>query len=155
MKKVFLLITHALVGFIGFAAGIYSLPILIAPEAPSDVEIQSQQSTEKYRGEFKRNLTDSDALHWGEGTLSVGDDVISLLGKIAPGPNYVLYLSPTFIDTEAEFKAQKSSMVAVGAINTFNNFIVTVPTDINVNNYNTAIVWCDSFNEFITAAQYQ
>ena len=155
MKKILLLVSHGLVGFIGFAAGIYTLPILTAPDAPTDSEIQATQTSQMYSGEFKRDLTDSDALHWGEGQLSVGPTAISFLGKLSPGPDFVLYLSPTFIDTEAEFEAQKSTMIAVGDIKTFNNFVVNVPTNINVSNYNTVIVWCESFGQFISAAQYQ
>lgn len=155
MKKLLLLLSHGLVGFIGFAAGIYSLPILIAPDAPTDNAVISTQSSQLYSGEFKRDLTDSDALHWGEGQLSVSPTAISLLGDISPGPNFTLYLSPRFIETEADFKAEKSSMIAVGDIKTFNNFIVNVPANINVSNYNTVIVWCDSFGEFISAAQYK
>jgi hypothetical protein len=155
MKKLLLLLSHGLVGFIGFAAGIYSLPILIAPDAPTDNAVISTQSSQLYSGEFKRDLTDSDALHWGQGQLSVSPTAISLLGKLSPGPNFTLYLSPRFIDTEADFNAEKSSMIAVGDIKTFNNFIVNVPANINVSNYNTVIVWCDSFGEFISAAQYK
>jgi hypothetical protein len=155
MKKLLLLLSHGLVGFIGFAAGIYSLPILIAPDAPTDNAVISTQSSQLYSGEFKRDLTDSDALHWGQGQLSVSPTAISLLGKLSPGPNFTLYLSPRFIDTEADFNAEKSSMIAVGDIKTFNNFIINVPANINVSNYNTVIVWCDSFGEFISAAQYK
>ncbi len=155
MKKLILLITHSITAFIGFAVGIYTLPILIAPDAPTNEQIKAMQSSLLYSGEFKRDLTDSDALHWGEGILSVSETHISLQGKLAPGPNYILYLSPTFIDTEAEFKTKKSELAAVGAVNTFNNFIVNVPSDVDVSHYNTAIVWCDALNEFISAAQYQ
>lgn len=156
MKKVILLtLSHFIVGFVGFAAGIYTLPILTAPPAPTDSELAAMQTDVLFTGEFTRNLADSDTLHWGEGQLSVSADKISLQGEIAPGPDYILYLSPAFIETEADFNAYKSSMVAVGDIKTFNNFIVSVPSDIDVSQYDTAIVWCESFGEFITSAQYR
>lgn len=93
--------------------------------------------------------------HWGDGTLSVNHDVISLEGEVAPGPDYRLYLSPTFVETEADFVRLKESMVRVGDVRTFKNFIVPVPSSVNPSNFNTAIVWCESFGQFITAAQYQ
>ncbi len=156
MKKIVLLsVSHFSVGLVGFIAGLYLLPILIAPPAPTEHEINANNTNVLFTGEFKRELADSDALHWGEGQLSVGDDLITLLGEIAPGPNYKLYLSPSYLETEAEFKAQKSTMVSVGDIRTFNNFVVSVPDNINVNDYNTAIIWCESFGEFISAAQYR
>jgi hypothetical protein len=42
-----------------------------------------------------------------------------------------------------------------GDIKTFENFIVSVPDGIDINRYNTVIVWCESFGEFITAASYK
>ncbi|MDJ0926640.1 MAG: DM13 domain-containing protein [Gammaproteobacteria bacterium] len=156
MKKLlFLLITHGAVGFIGFALGIYLLPILTAPEAPSAVEVQAMADVAQLTGEFRRDLQDSDALHWGEGTVYVGRDAISLEGSLAPGPDYKLYLSPEFVETEVDFNRLKSSMVRVGDVKTFENFIVTVPNSIDPANYNAVIVWCESFGQFITAASYQ
>lgn len=46
-------------------------------------------------------------------------------------------------------------MVAVGSIKTFENFVIEVPASIEPAQYNTAIVWCESFGEFITAGKYQ
>ena len=43
LRAVFaLMITHGAVGALGFAAGIYTLPLLIAPAAPSGVEVQAK-----------------------------------------------------------------------------------------------------------------
>jgi hypothetical protein len=155
MRKLTLLITHAVALLIGFALGIYTLPILIAPAAPTAAELAITTDTALFRGEFKRDLKDSDALHWGEGRLSVGRTSIALAGRIAPGPDYRLYLSPEFVETEADFKRLKSRMAQVGPVKTFENFIVPVPATIDVADYTTAIVWCETFSEFITAAAYR
>ncbi len=152
---ILLLATHGVVGFAGFAAGIYTLPILTAPPAPSEAEVKSTQSQAKYTAEFRKDLKDSDALHWGEGTVSVGSSSISLMGKIAPGPDYKLYLSPTFVETESEFNRLKDTMVQVGDVKTFENFIVQIPPTVDPEGYTSVIVWCESFGEFITSAQYK
>ena len=55
---------------IGFALGIYLLPIISAPPAPSDAEVTAAMSDAKFTGEFRRDLQDSDALHWGKGRCS-------------------------------------------------------------------------------------
>lgn len=147
--------THTLAVIIGFALGIYMLPILTAPPAPSSSEISETSSQAQYTTSFIRDLEGSDALHWGEGEVSVSDSFITLMGNIAPGPDYKLYLSPSFVETEEEFNNIKSTMVQVGDIKTFENFIVAVPPDINPSQFNTVIVWCESFGEFITSGQYQ
>ena len=150
-----LIISHGLVGLIGFALGIYMLPILTAPAAPSASEIQSMSSQAQFTTEFKKDLQDSDAFHWGEGKVSIGPNFITLMGKLAPGPDYKLYLSNTYVETEKEFKRLKDSMVQIGDVKTFDNFAVKMPEDINPGNYNSVIVWCESFEEFITSARYQ
>ncbi|MBT8122061.1 MAG: hypothetical protein KJO10_05975, partial [Gammaproteobacteria bacterium] len=78
MRKFPLLIaSHALVAAAGFAAGIYSLPILTAPNAPTTTAMATALRQAQYTGEFRRTLAGSDFLHWGEGTVSVGPQFIS------------------------------------------------------------------------------
>ncbi|WP_298924691.1 DM13 domain-containing protein [uncultured Ramlibacter sp.] len=156
MKKTLLLVaSHACVLAVGFAMGIYALPILTAPPAPTNAQASSAASQAAYSGQFRRNLKDSDALHWGEGTVSVGRQSIVLVGKLAPGPDYKLYLSPVFLETEADFIRLKPQMVRVGDVRTFDNFVVAVPGSVDVSQYKAVIVWCESFSQFITAAQYR
>lgn len=156
MKKIIVLaLSHLIVALIGFGAGIYLLPILTAPAAPEAAEVMAVARGAEYTAEFRRDLKDSDALHWGEGSVSVGRQAISLQGKISPGPDYRLYLSPEFVETEADFARLKPQMAQVGPVKTFENFIVDVPESIDPAAFNTVIVWCESFGQFITAAQYR
>ncbi len=155
MKWLIRIGTHLAAGGVGFALGIYLLPILIAPEGPGEQEVQLVADTSEFTAEFRRDLEDSDALHWGEGTLYVGPDSIALEGRLAPGPDYRLYLSPQFVETEAAFEALKAQMVEVGPIRTFENFMVQVPESVDPAAFSAAIVWCESFGQFITAAEYR
>lgn len=150
-----LLVSHLSFGVLGVALGIYILPILTAPEAPTTPMVSEIAAQAKYTAEFKRDLKDSDALHWGEGTVSVDSEHITLMGELAPGPDYKLYLSKKFVETEAEFKQLKSTMVQVGNVTTFENFVVNVPSTIDVSEYSSVIVWCEAFGQFITAAAYK
>ena len=154
-KTVVLIGTHLLAVGAGFVLGIYLLPILTAPEGPGVEAVRSTADSARFTGEFRRDLADSDALHWGEGTVFIGPDNIAFEGRLSPGPDYRLYLSPTFVETEAAFEALKSDMVQVGPVRTFENFTVAVPESIDPAAFNAAIVWCESFGQFITAAAYQ
>ena len=154
-KPILLLASHIVAGVFGFSAGIYALPILTAPPSPELAEIREAAADVQHSGQFRRGLEDSDMLHWGDGTLFVSHDAISLEGEIAPGPDYKLYLSPTFVETEADFMRLKATMVKVGDVRTFKNLIVPVPSSIDPSAVSTAIVWCESFGQFITAARYQ
>jgi hypothetical protein len=46
-------------------------------------------------------------------------------------------------------------MVMVGDIKTFENFVVEVASDIDLLQFNTVVVWCETFGEFITSAKYR
>jgi hypothetical protein len=117
--------------------------------------IQQKASAARYTGTFRRDLKDSDALHWGEGAVALSPESISLNGALAPGPDYKLYLSPEFVETEADFKRLKSRMVRVGDVKTFQNFLVPVPSGVDIEKYHAVIVWCEAFEQFITAAKYR
>jgi hypothetical protein len=102
-KLVLLIVSHVAVLAVGFALGIYALPILTAPKAPSVAEVKSMAGTAEYTGQFRKDLKGSDLLHWGEGTVSVSRAAISLMGRLAPGPDYKLYLSPEFVEPAEDF----------------------------------------------------
>jgi len=155
MQKLLLVASHLVAAAVGFALGVYALPILIAPPSPTTAEVESQAASARYAGKFRRDLKDSDALHWGEGTVSIGSKSIVMEGELTPGPDYKLYLSPEFVETEADFSRLKSSMVRIGDVKTFKNFVVPVPESIDPARYNTVVVWCETFSQFITAARYK
>ena len=155
MKTVALIVTHLLAAAAGFALGIYVLPILIAPAAPTTEAVKAATADAAWSGTFRRDLKDSDALHWGEGQVRVSARNIALDGRLAPGPDYKLYLSPTFVETEADFLRLKPRMARVGDVKTFENFVVPVPEGIDPARYKAVIVWCERFGQFITAASYR
>ena len=156
MKKLLLLaVTHLVALGIGFALGIYVLPILIAPDGPSAEAVKAATADAAWSGTFRRDLKDSDAFHWGEGKVRVGVRNIALDGLLAPGPDYKLYLSPAFVETEDDFMRLKPRMARVGDVKTFENFVVPVPEGVDPAQYKAVIVWCERFGQFITAASYR
>lgn len=154
-KKLFLAGTHAASLLLGFLLGIYLLPILTAPATPSLESIMAIARSSEFKGNFRRDLQGSDLLHWGEGEVSVGKQAIALMGKVAPGPDYKLYLVPEFVENEAQFLKLKARSVRVGDIKTFENFVVPVPEGVDIAAYTTVVVWCETFSEFISAAKYR
>jgi hypothetical protein len=154
-RAILLFASHAIAIAIGFALGVYFLPVLIAPPPPSAAEVKSAAGSAEYTGQFRKDLKGSDLLHWGEGTIAVGRKQIALMGKVSPGPDYKLYLASQFVDTKEDFLRVKDRSVRVGDVKTFENFIVPVPEAIDVSRYNTVVVWCETFSMFISAAKYR
>ncbi len=147
--------THVAMLALGFAAGIYALPILTAPPAPNGAALAAAVRQALYTGRFERRLKGSDFVHWGEGNVKVSRDRIAHIGRLSPGPDYKLYLAPRFVRTKDEFLAIKHMSRRVGDVKTFDGFIVSVSPDIDVGAFSTVVIWCESFNRFITAAEYQ
>lgn len=154
-RSLLLVLSHLGFAGLGFVVGIYALPILMAPEAPSNEAVSVLEESAAYSGEFRRDLTDSDFLHWGEGTVHLSPEAIVFKGELAPGPAYRLYLSPEFVETESAFETLKPQMLRVGEVNTFENFVVELPEGVDLSQFNTVIIWCESFGQFITAAKYR
>jgi hypothetical protein len=77
------------------------------------------------------------------------------MGKVSPGPDYKLYLSPEFVDTKEGFLKLKERSVRIGDVKTFENFIVRVPESVDPSRYTTVVVWCETFSMFISAAKYR
>ena len=156
IKKIFILtFTHSFILIFGFGLGVYFLPILTAPKSIDISEINEIENNSLFQTEFVRDLRGSDPWHWGEAKVTISDNKITVNGSIAPGPDYKLYLLNEFVEHEDEFLPIKDMSQYIAEIKGFENFVVDVPENVDVSKYNTIIIWCESFNEFITAAKYQ
>jgi hypothetical protein len=155
MNKRLIVMTHLVTLGVGFLLGIYALPILVAPDGPSDAELGGAMARASFTGEFRRDLKGSDFLHWGEGSVAVGPDAVALSGRLAPGPDYRLYLAPRFVDDKESFQRVKGDSVEVGMVNTFENFLLPLSPSVDLEQFDTVVVWCEAFSQFITSARYR
>jgi len=147
--------THGAALGVGFALGIYLLPILTAPKSPDVESLQQSSQGALFTAELTRDLRGSDFLHWGEGEISLTETEIVHMGRLAPGPDYKLYLVAEFVEHEDEFLPIKSEARLIGDVKSFEGFLLDIPTDVDVSDYTTVLIWCEAFSEFITAAQYR
>ena len=155
MKALFLTATHGLTLLVGFGLGVYLLPILTAPPSPDSATLANMAQRADFRGELTRELRGSDFLHWGEGTISLSAREIVHEGKLAPGPDYKLYLVRQFVEHEDEFLPIKDQAQLIGDIKTFDGFLLDVPAGVDIEDFTTALVWCEAFGEFITSVKYR
>jgi hypothetical protein len=155
MRIVLLSLSYLVVFTIGFGLGVYLLPILSAPPAPTLAEVQAVMQGRMFSARFRRDLPGSDLFHWGEGRVTLTPTAIAFDGRLAPGPAYRLYLVPGVVENEEQFKRVEPQSLAVGDIRTFENFIVPLPAGTPLEKYDSVVVWCESFSRFITAAKYR
>ena len=87
--------------------------------------------------------------------MSISEKRILFQGKLSPGPNYKLYLTRRFVSDKDSFLKEKKFAFEVDDINSFDGFIIRVPEGLNLEKYNTLVIWCEVFSYFITSAQYR
>ncbi len=155
LRWILLFGSHAVVFVVGFALGIYLLPILTAPPSVDRTMLADTARTARYQATFDRDLKGSDFLHWREGTVSITPDQVVHEGALSPGPNYMLYLVEEFVEDEAGFLPIKDQARRVGDIKTFDGFLIDLPPGTDIEAYTTVLIWCEAFSEFITAARYR
>lgn len=147
--------THGAMLAAGFALGVYFLPILTAPASVDKAMLAATSQAATYQAEFKRGLKGNDFLHWGEGKISLTAQKVVHQGTLAPGPDYKLYLTKQFVEDEEQFEKIKNQSRRIGDIKTFDGFLIDIPEGVDIEDYNSVVVWCEAFGEFITAAKYK
>lgn len=148
-------ITHGAALGIGFALGVYLLPILTAPSSPDAATLEEMAQDAVYTTEFVQDLRGHDFLHWGNGTVSLTSTQIVHSGELAPGPDYMVYLVPEFVEHEDEFLPLKEKSQLIGPVKTFKGFALDIPDGVDLDSYTTVLVWCEAFSEFIASAKYR
>jgi len=49
----------------------------------------------------------------------------------------------------------KAESQQIGAVKTFENFALSLPLAIDFDEYDALIIWCEAFEQFITAARLE
>lgn len=155
MNKLKLSLSGVVIFVFGFLTGIYALPIMVAPDSLSMLELATASQNAKYNVRISDDLDGSDFLHNGTGEFYFSPSKIVFKGSLTPGPDYQLYLSKQFVENEEQFKQHKNSMINIAEVKRFDGFIKQVPNQLNIDEYTTIIIWCEAFEEFITAAKYK
>ena len=152
----------------GFAGGIYALPIMIAynnaqqsqSTAPKTKTVmmdnKSGITNKTYTGTFNPDATDSDFLHRGWGDITISDNTIKFHEnvKLTPGPDYRLYAIATYTELESEFLTQKPTAIEIAQIKQFDGKqSFPLPEGMDISQYQAILVWCEAFKQFITVAQ--
>ncbi len=155
ISVLFRILTHLLFLIIGVYLGMYLLPILTESPKPNSTLIDLALENSKYETVFVRDLPGSNILYWGQGQLSLSEKNIVFQGKLSPGPDYKLYLTKNYVDDKESFLKIKTNAFLIGDINSFNGFVLKITPSVNIHNYNSVVIWCESFSQFITSARYK
>jgi hypothetical protein len=156
MRRVLgLAITHMAAVLIGFALGVYFLPIITAPPSIDADELSRAAEGAVYTTRFAEDLPGNDLLHWGRGTVSLTESRIVHVGDLAPGPDYRVYLVAGRVEDEDDFAVLRDGALLVGPVDRFDGFMLDLPAGTDLSAYTTVLVWCEAFEEFIASATYR
>ena len=155
MKVIKYILSAIFIFSFGFSMGIYTLPIMVAPPSLSMTELAIAVQGAKYQVKVSDKLDGSDLFHYGEGEFFISESNIVFKGKLTPGPDYQLYLSKQFVENELQFNEHKNSMLHVSEIKRFDGFVASTPEGVDIDKFNSVIIWCEAFEEFITAAKFK
>ena len=138
---------------IGFGLGVYFLPIIIADSPAAQSVLQAEEAKAEKQAVFTPDLPGSDPFHWGDGTLLISDNRVTLMDEVSPGPDYRLYLTPSYVETGAGFLEIKAQSREVARITGFKNFSYEIEDGIDLEQYGAVLIWCERFSQFITAGK--
>ncbi len=142
----------------GFGLGIYLFPFIFPPPAGTDALTQTEQQAAPIATGTFIHADPRDRVHWGEGTVSVFKDQIYLNPnfKVGPGPDYrVLLVKKAGIKTAAEMKRliADKQFVEVSGLRAFEGGQrYTLPAGVNVEDYQSVVIWCWAFSQLISPA---
>ena len=119
---------------IGFAGGMYTLPIIVSHKAKQikmqeNTYIQQDLTEEQevvkktvkkveYKTYFYEDAQDSDFFHSASGDIKVTNDKVIFQDNIdiTAGPDYILYAVPEYVETEKKFNEIKRKSVKIANI---------------------------------------
>lgn len=139
---------------IGFAVGIFVYPyIFLVDVTANEPVIGLQNKTLVATGTFI-HAAKSDPVHYGQGMVTVYNDVVHLGGdfEVGPGPAFHVYLVPKAnILRSADLKGEM--YVDLGRLRAFKGSqVYAIPAGVDPRQYGSVIVWCEAFGVLISPA---
>lgn len=154
-------IRSLIVGVIGFLVGLTAMlivyPFIFPPPTVNEKIANIETKTKVATGMFI-HPNPKDRAHYGKGSVSVyksKNQYEVLLGKdfkVGPGPAFHVFLSDARnITTNAAFKNSKK--IDIGILKSFQGSqVYPVPSQVNMSEMHSVVVWCVSFSQLITSA---
>ena len=78
--------------------------------------------------------------------ITVKANCIWLDGKISPGPDYCLYLTSKYVETEADVQNIWARSMQIGLVKAFENFSLDLQDGLDATNYRAVLIWCEAFD---------
>lgn len=156
MKKalIWLFLGGFLGGIAGFAAGIFIYPYIFLADIVADERIDNVQGKSVVANGTFIHADPSDPIHYGQGQVTVYDDVVHL-GEdftVGPGPAFHVYLVPEK-NVGTDTKVAETMFIDLGRLRAFKGSqVYPIPAGVDLENYGSVVIWCRQFGVLISPA---
>jgi len=143
-------------------------PQTLRPQPEAEPQPQARRETNSEvsvlkEGTFDPDAEDSDSIHRGWG----GVKVVNFRGKnkvvfgedfrVTRGPDYFLYLvGERNVETERQFRSIKDASYNISEIKQYSGEqTFDIPDNIDIDDIQGVVIWCESFSQFISYANVE
>ena len=137
----------------GVAVGFFVFPYVFPPPPAMETLTAEEQTDVLARGTFI-HANPSDPIHYGEGNVTVYEDLVFLEEdfKVGPGPAFHVYLVPQ--EEIRESSDVKGTMyIDLGKLRAFEGSQkYPIPKGVDLQEYPSVVIWCVQFGVLISPA---
>ena len=157
MKKavIWLLVGAVLGGVAGFAVGIFVYPYIFLADIVATERVEDVGSKTVVANGAFIHANPSDPVHYGQGGVTVYEDVVHLKEdfEVGPGPAFHVYLVPEK-EVGTDTKVAETMFIDLGRLRAFKGSqVYTIPAGVDLKNYGTVVIWCKQFGVLISPAK--
>jgi len=137
----------------GVALGFFIFPYVFPPPPAADQLAEAERSKLVADGTFI-HANPSDPVHYGKGKVSVYERTVFLESdfEVGPGPAFHVYLVPK-VSIRSSSDLKDVMFVDLGGLRAFNGSQrYSIPAGVNLNDYQSVIIWCERFGVLISPA---
>ncbi len=137
----------------GVGVGFFIFPYVFPPPPAMEALAVDDEAEAVARGMFI-HANPSDPIHYGEGSVTVYEDVVFLEDdfKVGPGPAFHVYLVPQKEIRESS-EVKNTMYVDLGKLRAFEgsqNY--RIPEGVDLEGYPSVVIWCVQFGVLISPA---
>jgi hypothetical protein len=140
----------------GIALGFFFFPFVFPPPPAAETLAEAGRTALVATGTFI-HTNPSDPVHWGKGKVSVYEGAVFLENdfEVGPGPAFHVYLVPKMtIRSSSDLQGIKH--VDLGGLRAFKGSQrYAIPSGVDLKDYPSVIIWCESFSVLISPADLQ
>ncbi len=138
---------------LGIVIGLFLFPFVFPPPPAQETLIPEEQERLVARGTFI-HANPSDPVHYGQGRVSVYENVVFLEMdfEVGPGPAFHVYLVPREMIRESSH-VRNEMFVDLGQLRAFEGSQkYRIPAGVTLENYPSVVIWCAQFSVLISPA---